>query len=468
MATRSQAREMELSPFDNDEQYVSLVDLMKRGRPLALVGAGASIPTGYPSWDQLLHQLNDELGKGGSTAPKLLSVLKELQDPAWQAEELYNSLGPERFDAFMGSTFGERRDVVEPHHTIAKLGFRHILTTNFEFCAEIAMERAMGTAPKRVDWSQVDQVHDFFADLSDPNAPSSIVYLHGHALAPQNIVLTESAYSRTYLREENRRRLMALFMTQPVVFIGFSMNDPDLSQIMREVLFSLPNPPLPAKKDAAKRHWRRHFAIFGYRTAPERDLIRRRMQGKYGLHTVFYRIEPTPDGQSYSHDNLLALLTALGNRGQTPPPRKEKDISIRVVASPQASRLPSTILASAPDITEQTDLFNLDPHKGRFGQASESDGLSLRVANVRRRRDYVEFDLVVKGSGKRRLRESVRFHYHPTFDPRSEVVEPSAQGEVRTTLRAVGAFTVGAITENTRLELDLAEDPRFPKWFRDS
>lgn len=460
MSPRTQAPGTGLPPFDDDEQYLALTELMQRGRPLALVGAGASIPTGFPSWDQLLHQLNDELSKGGSTAPKLLSVLKELQDPAWQAEELCNSLGRERFDAFMGSTFGERRDVMEPHHTIAKLGFRHVLTTNFEFCAEMAMERAIGTAPKRVDWSQVDQVHDFFADLTDPNAPSSIVYLHGHALEPQNIVLTESAYSRTYLREENRRRLMALFMTQPIVFIGFSMNDPDLSQIMREVLFSLPNPPLAEKKEAGKRSWRQHFAIFGYRTVPERDLIRRRMQGKYGLHTVFYRIEPTPDGQSYSHDNLMALLTALGARAVGVP-------SVRA-ASRSGSMPPTSAVARSSPSLKQADLFDIDPHKGRFGLAKDRDGLTLRVANIRERNDEVVFDLVVKGTAKRPLGENVRFHYHPTFEPQSELVEPSLEGEARTTLRAVGGFTVGAIAGKTLLELDLAEDLRFPKWFRES
>lgn len=464
-----------LQPFDRDEQYHALVQSMRRVRPLALVGAGASMAPGYPSWDQLLKQLGDELLRAGPdvVAPKLPGVVLELQDPAWQAEEFYNSLGAKRFNAFIREAFAER-EVAEPHHLIAGLGFRHILTTNFEPCAEIALKQAMGRPPKRVDWTKLDQVQEFFADLTDPDAPCSVVYLHGHAGEPDNVVLTESAYSRTYLREENRRRLIALFMTQPVVFVGFSMNDPDLAQIMREVLFSLPNRPDGTDPvlaiGAPPNRAMRHFALFGYRTLPERDLVRRRMEGKFGLQTVFYRVSATPDGKAYSHDNLLDLLEAIG-ADLAASTSEAKSVTRSVAAGSAAPSLQVPLggdrLTAPSPIPLKEEIFDLDPNKGVFGGYPIRDGFELKAANIKEKSHWVEFDLVVEATEPELLRGTVQFHFHPTFSPTTATVRVRA-GRARTTVRAVGAFTVGAEVGSTKLELDLADDARFPTWFRES
>jgi hypothetical protein len=62
----------------------------------------------------------------------------------------------------------------------------------------------------------------------------------------------------------------------------------------------------------------------------------------------------------------------------------------------------------------------------------------------------------------------VVFFLHPTFaNPKQEVPVASAP-EVRLTVLAYGAFTVGVECDNgqTRLELDLSEDPALPPEFR--
>lgn len=475
----------DLSPFDRDRQFDALVAMMARVRPLALVGAGASIASGYPTWSQLLGQLQDEL-RGRSprkVAPKVASVVRQLQDPAWQAEEYFNALGQPAFHAFLRRTFAQR-PAAEPHHRIARLGFRHVLTTNFESCIEEAFRKADGDRTvKRVVWSDDAKVHEFFADLAEPGPDVSVVYLHGHESDPASIVLKESDYSRTYLREENRRRLIALFMTQPIVFIGFSMNDPDLGQIMREVLFSLPRkpPPSPAGQEGGRPPSPRHFALFGYRTVPERDLIRRRMEGKFGVQVVFYRIVPTPDGKSYRHDNLLSLLEAIGQTvpkrlapsvdahgAQRAPSTKPSDPK-RAEAGSEGFVVPADGDRLGPRSTDPNgeDVYELDPNKGGYGGSPVRDGLELRVGRIKARSSWVEFDLEVRPLGPGSFEGSVRFHYHPTFPPETEEVGIQRR-RARTKVEAVGAFTVGAEFRDTRLELDLSEDSRFPTWFREN
>lgn len=475
----------DLSSFDRDRQFDALVAMMIRVKPLALVGAGASLGSGYPTWSQLLGQLQEEL-RGRSprkVAPKLASVVKHLEDPAWQAEEYYNALGRPAFHAFLRKTFAPR-PAAEPHHLIARLGFRHVLTTNFESCIEDAFQKAdKNREVKRVIWSDDAKVHDFFADLAESDPGVSVVYLHGHESDPASIVLKESDYSRTYLREENRRRLIALFMTQPIVFIGFSMNDPDLGQIMREVLFSLPRRPAqsPSGQPSGRSPSPRHFALFGYRTAPERDLIRRRMEGKFGLEVVFYRIVSTPDGKAYRHDNLLSLLEAIG-RAASPNPATSTDATdstrVAVTKAPDIERrvvegegllVPADGDSLMPQRVESDieNLFELDPHKGAFGGAAIRDGLELRVARIKERSAWIEFDLEVRRIGSGPFEGVVEFHYHPTFSPEVEEIAIRRR-RARTRLEAVGAFTVGVEFRGTRLELDLSEDDRFPPWFRAS
>lgn len=459
----------ENQPFDRDEQFDALLDSMRRVRPLALVGAGASVDSGYPTWERLLRELEEEvLKRPGVVAPKHMSVIKDLPDPAWQAEEFYNLLGEKDFNDYIRRTFGPR-PVEEPHHLIARVGFRHILTTNFEPCAEEALQTATNKRPKRVDWGNVDQVQDFFADLAHAQSDPSVVYLHGFADEPQNIVLTESGYTRAYLREENRRRLIALFMTQPVVFIGFSMNDPDLSQIMREVLFSLPNRPKNGATGTETSTLRkmRHFGLFGYRTLAERDLIRGRMEGKFGLRTVFYRIRALDDGKTFSHENLLDLLEAIALEVRHPggePAYPELPGGTRTL-SLNADGKGITSVAKVMAFDE--GLFDIDPNKGKFGGSAERDGYVLKAINLRERSQWMQFDLIVQGRGRAKLRAPVTFHFHPTFEEETENVLPS-KGRAQTTIRAVGAFTVGAQVEGTRLELDLSKDERFPVWFRQS
>ncbi|AMB47605.1 SIR2 family protein [Methylobacterium sp. AMS5] len=475
-----------LAPFDQDGQFEALIAKMQRVRPLALIGAGASIGSGYPTWSQLLQQFQKELRDQSSraVAPKVAGVVQDLQDPAWQAEEYHNALGGPTFYAFLSRTFAQRPPA-EPHHLIARIGFRHVLTTNFETCAEDAFRQAYPHHKvKRVLWSRDDEVQDFFADLAEGVSDISIVYLHGHESDPASIVLRESDYSRTYLREENRRRLIALFMTQPIVFVGFSMNDPDLGQIMREVLFSLPRRAanlLPIPATGNQRSPARHFALFGYRTVAERDLIRRRMEGKFGLQTVFYRIVPSVDGKSYRHDNLLKLLEAIG---QAAPPRHNAPDSATRASLRAGAALTQEISRATNGDTlvvpvgsdnlvppgvelDGEDLFNLDPHKGAFGGSPTRDGLKLRVSRIRKRSSWVEFDLEVRPDRGVQFEGSVTFYYHPTFTPEHETVAIS-EGRAHTTVEAVGAFTVGAEFRGTRLELDLSDDNRFPTWFRES
>lgn len=107
---------------------------------------------------------------------------------------------------------------------------------------------------------------------------------------------------------------------------------------------------------------------------------------------------------------------------------------------------------------------NNDPHKRRFGEESERDGLILEASMkpIGTDSDFVDVKLVVRSldPSRTRLTGSVDFHLHPTFPlpTRSVIVR---NGRAVLNLRAYGAFTVGAVAgaHKTKLELDLMSVP---------
>ena len=116
--------------------------------------------------------------------------------------------------------------------------------------------------------------------------------------------------------------------------------------------------------------------------------------------------------------------------------------------------------------------FPGDPRKGRFGGQSQVNGrqITAEVKDAARSPGNYDIHLVVQSTDKTKpLTGSVTFYLHDSFvrPVRHVSVE---HGIAELSLLAYGAFTVGAIADDgqTMLELDLAEDPRFPKAFREA
>jgi hypothetical protein len=112
-------------------------------------------------------------------------------------------------------------------------------------------------------------------------------------------------------------------------------------------------------------------------------------------------------------------------------------------------------------------LWNSDPHKGKFGGLSESDGVRLTLESFQQQDglDFLALNLTVIGTRTPELSGIVTFYLHPTFSPHTVTV-PVIKGRADFTCYAMGAFTVGVETQDgRRLELDLAEDERLPVAF---
>lgn len=413
--------------MENDsKEFKALVKAMKETpTPLLLVGAGVSVDSGYPSWKKLIEQLKEK----ATISPKYHKYLENLNDPPWQAEEYERFIGKKGFASFIEETFKPKDKIGSLHQAISKLPFRHILTTNYDPC----IEQAFGNKLNVVRWEDSKRLSRFFIDISRQTQKPYLVYLHGTYKNSKNIILTESCYAKRYVRTDNTSmKLYAILLTQPFVFIGFSVNDPDLNNILREV---------NARLGGVKA---RHFAFIGYEMIDEKELIIKRFKHKYGITPILYKVVDN------NHSELLKLL---------------KELHLQINGT--------ELEVSEEQKIEIENYDEYDPHKGRFGRKSMVNNRVLLVENAKEHNNYYSFDIVLRSVNNQEypLQGQVKFYLHPTF-PKNICTEQVYEGEARHQISYCwGAFTVGAVIEkeNTKLELDLATlKGTFKDWFLES
>jgi hypothetical protein len=455
--------------------------LRRRGpRPIAMVGAGTSVRLGYPGWGALLDRLDAAARE--AVRDQAPPPVDRYPDMLWRAQEYRRRLGDARFAAVLRDIFRPSGRTDALLDDIVRLPFSHFITTNYDPALEEAHRRVTGREAVSIGWDDRDDVVEFITRVADPLYRRRYVHLHGRWDQPESIVLSDADYTRRYVQSDDTpRKLFAIFALRRFVFIGFSLSDPDLMAVLREVA---------ARIGGAQT---RHFALVGYEQGENLEMHRNRFMAKFGVAPVFF------DTTGGNFDGLPILVRALVDAcaRRLPPGAipgsaalRPIDVSQRAAtgleevffrghgeaglrgdeAAPESMKWrtsPEMLIASECATGALTDPN--DPHKGCFGGRAAANGrvLSAHVRTTQGDDDWFEVRLeVAAGPGAPPLEGEVKFHLHPTFS-HSVVARPVKDGRARLKVTAWGAFTVGAETsDGTRLELDLAELPAAPMAFR--
>ncbi len=428
-------------------------DLADRSCNLAaFVGAGVSAQAGLPLWGELMRRMEEEVQTFDPKPEQVRGGLRKANgsDLLWLAEEYRDLLRARaRYEGFLDKTF--RRplpDSAKAVLTLVRLNFRHFLTTNYDDLLEQAHQREFpATDYGRIRWTSRGQVRNFFFDYRTPGTPRHILHLHGTSYDASSVVLTHSDYVDRYVKTaEYVEKLTTLFATLRIVFVGFSLDDPDLMYVFRQVNARFADGDL------------QHYIFVGVESTPETPLQlhwqRRRLEGKYGIQPIFY---DSRNRHSLLGDALAALETE-DTRWERPAETNATAFST-AAAPPEAKRKPEP---------SRSD----DPEKGRWGgspvSADGSRRLSAVVTGEAQIPGLYRIQLRVSAAPGSPLTGAVRFHVHPTF-ARTTYTIPVIDNEATLELVAYGAFTVGAEADEgrTRLELDLAELADAPQPFRE-
>lgn len=255
------------------------------------VGAGLSRSAGYPDWCGLLLGMIAKAEADHSLTPEKAADCRRLAaDPSkflLLAEEMKDVLGVE-FKTYLEETFA--KDEIEPrpvHDLLVKLKRNNfIITTNYDLLIEKAFvnNRILQTAYKYYEANAIQRqlyLRKFF-----------ILKAHGDAkTAAQHIVLTDKDYRRLLYQQPGYQSvLQSIFTMYSVIFVGCSLQDPELRLLLNYINAAFPEGGIP------------HYALMSTESTGATE--RNRWKKDYNM-----RITPISTDNNYEDiDTFLKIL----------------------------------------------------------------------------------------------------------------------------------------------------------------
>ena len=189
---------------------------------VVFIGAGVSANSGLPSWTNLVKVFAKKLGIDSD-----LNSDDFLRIPQY----FYNERGQLEYFKVIEQVFNGRYTPNLIHSKLLALNPKHIITTNYDYLIEEALE---------AHYLFYDKVAE---DRDLPYASSNNLYIKMHGdLLKKNIVLKEDDYlnySNDFKLIENY--IESIFINHTVLFIGYSMQDYDLKLLIKRLQSTIGN-----------------------------------------------------------------------------------------------------------------------------------------------------------------------------------------------------------------------------------
>lgn len=198
-----------------------LVNIIKRGETdpshgaFLWVGAGLSIPAGYPSWTALIERLRE-----ASVEP-----LEDVSDPLEAIDAFVRVNGKGLLSQQLLELFDQKSP--RPYHLqLLQLPWRGIVTTNYDELLEDALKQV----EKRYAKVTLEQNLDLVTDRLQ------LLKVHGDMASFRNVVLSGESYDAFGERHPLLKADLESYLRKySLVFFGCSMTDPRLLEWLRDM-----------------------------------------------------------------------------------------------------------------------------------------------------------------------------------------------------------------------------------------
>jgi SIR2-like domain len=210
----------------------SLIEHLNAGRCVLFAGSGLSAWAGLPTWGNFLKLMVEELHSeepgrhDGNELGNLIEKGKLLE----VADYCKDALNQGHYNNILRSRLrGDNIiDFPEPYHLIVQLPFSAVITTNYDKLLERAYERLKNISPKIPTHMDIESLgtllflNEFF-----------ILKAHGDIDRPESMILTTRDYRMIIHSNPAFNALFsAILLTKAILFIGYSMNDPDFRLLL--------------------------------------------------------------------------------------------------------------------------------------------------------------------------------------------------------------------------------------------
>jgi len=239
-----------------------LIDQLQSGSVTPFIGSGFSIPSGVPSWLSLLNGLVDELGEH-PIAAEIRELLDDGDLSSIAAPALYKLLSSEfALRQYVQQRLGQPWKPNQYHAALASLPSDVVITTNWDNLIERTYEDA-GINIHKI-WTD--------AHLAHFNARQSVqvIKIHGTLDDISSIVFTQDQYENYRSGHKYLYNFLSNSMlTETFLFLGFSLNDPNVRSLLEAIASDLEGIP------------RQHYAVL---TEPDRAT--KETLKRLGVHVI--------------------------------------------------------------------------------------------------------------------------------------------------------------------------------------
>ena len=214
-----------------------LISAAKSRRCILFVGSGLSAMAGYPTWAKLVEKLVEAAKKIPYSRTRGIEEFEQQKDYFTLADFARSTLGVSQYTALLTQLLGNPVRPTRAHELIAKTDYRGLITTNYDRILETTLTQVRQWTPNTF---AADSVSSLATALYNPEF--FIFKLHGDIGSAESIVLTSRDYDRLILRSPHARSfLQAVFLNYTLLFVGYSLRDPDFQLILRELTLMFEN-----------------------------------------------------------------------------------------------------------------------------------------------------------------------------------------------------------------------------------
>ena len=233
--------------------------------PFSFAGSGVTRRYyGLPDWEGLLRTFSERINNDrfaypayksraegehstNGVLPMVASLIQRDFDEAWYSRDDLRHLEPEglnlvengtspfkaelaAFIASHSSTQAEYKEEIQKLKNISKKNLAGVITTNYDCFFESLFE------DYRTFVGQDELVFSAIQGIAE------IYKIHGSVSEPESIVINDEDYQRFADRSKYlAAKLMTIFMEYPIIFIGYSISDPNIRNILTDIVACLPD-----------------------------------------------------------------------------------------------------------------------------------------------------------------------------------------------------------------------------------
>jgi hypothetical protein len=267
------------------ERFHALAHRIRQDSVVPFVGAGLSVPSGFPPWGRFLVSLLADAPHARERVEGLIAA-GAYEEAAQVALEV---LGVDAFAEEISNRLGRHRPVISgPVALLPELFVGEVITTNFDDViseayrsADVAFNREICGSALRAAPAQLG------ADRH------CLLRIHGEARSRDGRVLTRSEYEQTY---DNERTMAGLFRQiagiRSFLFVGCSLANDRTLDALRQIKAEAP-------VGAAV-----HYALLPLPEPGERN-ARRLFLSEAGIHPIYY---PADSHDQSIEDMLVSII----------------------------------------------------------------------------------------------------------------------------------------------------------------